>query len=507
MIPDEDALAFAPATDLVAALRRREVSSRELLDLYLARIDRLDPALGAVVTLDTDRARARAAAADEATARGDATGPLHGLPMTVKDTLETAGVRTTSGAAELASHVPERDAEAVARLRAAGAVVFGKTNTSTYAADAQTFNPVFGTTNNPWDTGRAPGGSSGGAAAALAAGLTGLELAGELSGSARYPAHCCGVFALRPSHGLVPARGNIPRAPGSPTSNDMVTPAPLGRDARDLGLALDVLAGPTADQAVAWRLDLPAARGREVRDFRVALWLDDPDCPVDGQVAAVLGAAVEALRAAGARLSETRPLDRAAHDRLYERLLQGAVASGVPRAVYDRNVRLAAGLSPDDASPRAAMLRAATQSHRDWLAADEERAAQRHRWAEFFRDHDVLLCPVAPVPATPHDQNPDLSARFLTVDGRPRPYWDLIRWTSPATAAALPAASVPVGTTHEGLPVGLQIVGPRLEDRTVVRFAHLVAQLTGGFRPPPAMTSAGRTQETRTRETERDAHV
>ncbi|NGO70284.1 amidase [Streptomyces boncukensis] len=500
MTLDEDAAAFAAATDLTAALRRREVSSRELLDLCLARIDRLNPALNAVVTLDTDRAREQAAAADEALAAGAPFGPLHGLPVTVKDTLETAGLRTTSGAPELAAHVPERDAEAVARLRSAGAVVFGKTNTATYAADAQTSNPVFGTTNNPWNTARTPGGSSGGPAAALAAGLTGLELASELSGSARYPAHCCGVFTLRPSYGLVPTRGNIPRAPGSLTSNDMVTLAPLARDARDLDLALDVLAGPTADRAVGWRLELPPPRAHTLDGFRIGVWLDDPGCPVDAQVAGVLQAAVEALRKAGARLSDVRPVDREAHDRLYDRLLHGAISLGLPQALYDRNRALADGLAEDDDSPRAGTLRAMTQSHRDWLAADEAREQQRARWAEFFRGHDVLLCPVAPVVAIPHDRNPDLSARRITVDGQPRPYGDLIRWTSPATAASLPAASVPVGTSADGLPVGLQVVGPHLEDRTVTRFAALLAELTGGFRRPPSASAAvaenGRTERT-----------
>ncbi|MGW3290682.1 amidase [Streptomyces sp. NPDC001002] len=500
--PDDEDFAFASATDLLAAIHRRAISSRELLDLYLARIERLNPDLNAVVTLDTDRARTGADAADEVLARGEDVGPLHGLPMTVKDTLETAGMRTTAGAAELAGHVPDRDADAVARLRSAGAVVFGKTNTATYAADAQTYNPVFGTTNNPWDPGLAPGGSSGGAATALAAGLTALELAGELSGSARYPAHCCGVFALRPSYGLLPTRGHIPRAPGSLKSNDMVTLAPLARDARDLDLALDVLAGPTPDRAVAWRLTLPPPRSASLAGLRVGVWLDDPDCPVDSATGDVLAAAVARLGTAGARLTEVRPVDRSGHDPLYDRLLQAAISGGVPQAVYDRNRALAAGLAPEDSGPFATMLRAATQPHRDWLVADEAREQQRARWAEFFTEYDVLVCPVACTTGVPHDQNPDLAARRITVDGRPRPYWDLIRWTSPATLAGLPAASVPVGLTHDGLPVGLQVVGPYLEDRTVTRVADLLARLTGGFRRPPGMAA-----DTTAQRTEGEVHV
>nr|AAG30199.1 enantiomer selective amidase [Streptomyces sp. R1128] len=482
----DDGAVLAPAAVLTAALRRREISSRELLDLYLARVEAVNPALNAVVTLDVERARREAAEADRATAAGARTGPLHGLPMTVKDTLETEGLRTTAGAAELAEHVPARDADSVALLRRAGAVVFGKTNTATYASDAQTYNPVFGTTNNPWDTSRAPGGSSGGAAAALAAGLTSLELGGELSGSARYPAHCCGVFALRPSFGIVPMRGHIPRQPGSLKTNDMVTLAPLARSAADLDLLLDVLARPAADKAPAWRLDLPAPRAESLGGLRVGLWLDDPLCPVDAEVGDVLAAAVDALKGTGvARLADVTPVDRATHDRLYERLLQGAVSLGLPAPVYAANQAAAAALAPDDDSPRASFLRAATLSHRDWLAADEEREHQRARWAEVFDEFDVVLSPVAPVVATPHDQRPDLSARRITVNGAQRPYWDIIRWTSPATAAGLPAASVPVGVARSGLPVGLQVVGPHLHDRTVTWFARRVSELLGGFQAPP----------------------
>jgi amidase len=212
--------------DLVHALRNREINSRELLEDYLNRIDELNRALNAVVTLDVDAARAAATAADEATTRGHDVGVLHGLPITVKDAFETAGLRTTSGAPELAGYVPARDADAVARLRAAGAVVFGKTNLPVFAMDWQSANPVFGVTNNPWDLTRTPGGSSGGAAAAVSAGLTGLELGSDIRGSLRQPAHNCGVFALKPSFGLVPVRGHIPGPPGTLSAPTWPSPVP-----------------------------------------------------------------------------------------------------------------------------------------------------------------------------------------------------------------------------------------------------------------------------------------
>src|SRR5882724_3684932 len=237
-------LAFASAVDLVARLRRREISSRELLDHHLERIARLNPKLNAVVTLDAERARARAAEADAALSRDDARGALLGLPMTVKDTFETAGVCTTAGSPTLADHVPKTDATAVARLKSAGANVFGKTNTPLFAGDAQTYNEVFGTTHNPWDAAHSPGGSSGGSAAAVAAGLTPLELGSDIGGSIRNPAHYCGVYGHKPTHGIIPMRGHVPGPPGALSEVDLGVGGPLARSADDLELALDVLAGP-----------------------------------------------------------------------------------------------------------------------------------------------------------------------------------------------------------------------------------------------------------------------
>ena len=249
--------AFLPATDLLAALREKRISSRELLEHYLQRIDLHNRRLNAVLTLDAERARREADAADRALARGEDLGPLHGLPMTVKDAFETAGVRTTAGAAALAEHVPERDAEAVKRLRAAGAVIFGKTNVPALGADGQFYNPLFGSTNNPWDTERTTGGSSGGSAGALAGGLSALELGGDIAGSIRRPAHYTGVFGLKPSYGLVPSRGHIPGAPGIAPDADMNAIGPMARGVDDLELALETLAGP--DDGAGDRLEPGAA--------------------------------------------------------------------------------------------------------------------------------------------------------------------------------------------------------------------------------------------------------
>jgi amidase len=316
-------LGFRSASDLLRALTQREISSRELLEHYLARVERWNPGLRAIVTLDADRALRRADEADAARGRGEIRGPLHGLPISVKDCFETKGLRTTAGSPRLAEHVPTADAAAVARLEAAGAIVFAKTNTPPLAMDWQTYNPLFGTTCNPWDASRTPGGSSGGSAAAIAAGLTGLELGSDIGGSIRVPAGWCGIFGHKPSWGIVPQRGHIPGWPGSLREDDINVVGPLARSAEDLALALRVLAGPLPDRARAWKLELPPPRRGALREFRVAAWLDDPAGPVDDAVRERLAAAVAALRGAGVAVDEqARPgfrLEQAA--RLYSRLM------------------------------------------------------------------------------------------------------------------------------------------------------------------------------------------
>ncbi len=480
-------LALRPATELVAALRTGAVGSRELLDLYLARVERLNPALNAVVTLDVERARAAAEAADAARARGELLGPLHGLPMTVKDTLETAGVRTTAGAPELAGHVPSRDATLVARLRKAGAVVFGKTNTPTYAGDAQTFNPVFGVTRNPWDVERSCGGSSGGSAVAVAAGLSAAEIGSDIGGSIRNPAHYCGVYGLKTTHGIVPARGHVPGPPGALGAYDLGVMGPLGRSADDLALLLDVIAGPDEAAAAGWRLTLPPPRRSALREYRVAAWLDDPYCPVDAAVRGRGEATVAALRAAGVAVDEkARPVpDLGAAYRCYEKLLWPVMSGGLTPDQVAELAQMAAISEPDDANALDRFARAVTLRHRDWVFLDEERQQLRAAWAEFFRRFDVLICPITPVAAIPHDQEGTLLSRSITVNGAARPYLDQIVWAGLVTMVLLPATVAPVGRTPAGLPVGLQIVGPYLEDRTTIDFARRLGEVIGGYEPPP----------------------
>jgi amidase len=477
------ATALETASVLTGRLRRRELSSRELVELYLERIERHNPALNAVVTLDVERARADAAAVDEAAARGEDVGPLYGLPVTVKDSIETASLRTTCGAPELAGHVPARDATAVARLRAAGAVVLGKTNTPAWASDAQTDNPVFGRTSNPWDLTRSPGGSSGGPAAAVAAGLTGLDLGSDLGGSIRMPAGYCGVYGLRPSFGVVPTRGHLPPPPGIRTEVDMGVLGPLARGADDLALALEVLAGPDEPHAAGWRLQLAPPVAEDLSGYRIAAWLDDAAHPVDTAVLDVLTGMVDALRRDGIKVDEhPGPIDLAESAQLFQRLVQPFLGTMLDDAAFADLTALAAG---DERTARARWARHVTAPVRAWAFAHERRLEVTAAWARMFRDVDVLLCPVTPTTAIEHDATPDPDQRRITVNGRTVPYWDQVRWVQALSITHLPVATVPVGLSAAGLPVGVQVVGPLLADRTVVDVARRMAAVLGGYHPPP----------------------
>src|SRR5215470_6826508 len=263
-------LAYLTAIDLAKRIRQREISSRETLGYFLARVATLDKNINSVVTLDAERARAEADAADATLARGVVRGPLHGVPMTIKDSFQTAGTRTTSGAPELADFIPQEDAWPVARLREAGAVIFGKTNLPIYAGDLQSYNAVFGTTNNPYDLTRTPGGSSGGSAAALAGGFTPLELGSDIGGSIRLPSHMSGVVGHKPSYGVVPAHGQIPGPPGTLTLADLAVAGPMASTVEDLELALDIMAGPNRWEKTAWRLELPLPRRQTFEEYRIA---------------------------------------------------------------------------------------------------------------------------------------------------------------------------------------------------------------------------------------------
>lgn len=476
-----DELAYLSTIELAERIRSKVVSSREALDASLARIERLDGETNIVVTIDAERARVAAAAADQALAAGYDLGPLHGVPLTVKDSFETAGLRTTSGAPELADHVPERDADPVARLRGAGAVVLGKTNLPIYAGDWQSYNDLFGTSSNPWDTSRTVGGSSGGSAASLAAGFSPLEIGSDIAGSIRQPAHACGVIGHKPSYGIVSARGQIPGPPGTLTQADLAVAGPLARTVDDCELALELLAGADAWHDIGWSLELPPPRVTSANGLRVAVWLDEPSCPLSAEVHDLLIGAADALSEAGAIVDDTaRPaIDFEKAALTFAQLLGSALSGSWTHEEIE-------GMAADPVSGGLGAEHAALR-HRAWLSANERRLQMRARWAEFFETWDVALLPVAPVPAIPHDHGP-VGDRTIDVDGHERPYADQMPWMGLTGLAYLPATVVPVGSTSAGLPVGVQLAGPFLEDRTTLQAARLLEDLLGGFTAPPGYT-------------------
>lgn len=477
-------LEFLSASELARMLRSREISSRELTDLYIDRIERLDGDINAVVVRDFERGRDAADAADQALAEGRDLGPLHGVPMTIKEAYDIEGLPTTWGIPVFKNNVANTDAETVRSLKGAGAHFIGKTNVPINLADFQSYNDIYGTTNNPWDPSRIPGGSSGGSAAALAAGFCALESGSDIGGSIRNPAHFCGVYGHKPTWNIVPQQGHS--LPGMLSTPDIAVVGPLARSAEDLALCLDVVAGPEPLSSPGWKLDLPRPKSKKLSDYRVALWPTDPMAPVAHEVSDRVQDLGDRLADLGVRVSDVaRPaLDPAESYEIYLYMLNGVMASGL----RDEDIALfeaqAAGLDPEDKSTEAIMCRAAIQNHREWLRYNNRREALRMVWREFFSDWDILICPQTATTAFEHDHTP-FAGRTLTVDGLSQPYFQQIFWAGLTTVSYLPSTVFPTGPSKEGLPIGLQAVGAEYNDHTCIEFARLVADEWGGFVAPP----------------------
>jgi amidase len=479
-------LEYQTVGQLVAALAAKQVSASELTDHCIKRIEALDGQLNAVVVRDFERARAAAREADAALARGERR-PLLGLPMTVKESFNVAGLPTTWGFAD-SSWPVSNDAAAITRLKAAGAVILGKTNVPVALADWQTFNPVYGTTNNPWDLARTPGGSSGGGAAALAAGYVALELGSDIGGSLRTPPSFCGVFGHKPTHALVPSRGHTPpRTEPLPHEPDLAVVGPMARSAADLGLALDLLAGPDEPNAVAYRLALPPPRHADLKSFRVLVLDTHPLLPTANSIRAALAGLSDQLARSGATIAHASPLlpDLARMARTFVSLLMAFIGATVPLETYREVQGALAALPPEAADLGAERVRGMVLSHRDWLRTDYVRATVNQQWRDLFREWDVVVSPVMPTLAFPHDHSQPARMRRIEIDGAVHSYGDQIVWGGIANLTGLPATAVPIGRSDTGLPIGVQVLGPHLEDRTTLAFAQLIEREFGGFVPPP----------------------
>ena len=477
--------ALWPAHRQAAAIRARTLSSRELFDAVTARVERLNPTVNAVVTVDLERGKAGAAAADTATAHGEFHGPLHGLPVTIKDALAVSGMRSTGGAEHFGDHVPTVDADVVANALGAGAYCFGKTNVPEWSGDIQSYNTIFGTTNNPWDQRLVPGGSSGGAATAVALGMTSFEIGTDIGGSIRIPSAYTGMAGHKPSYGLVPTGGYLDGPEGGLTEPDVNVHGPIARSVDDLDLLLGVLAGPPPDRAGAWSVMLPPPRHPRIEGYRIAVWADDAACPVTHDTAAAIRNAGDALAHAGASVDvDARPaIDANAAALLGLGLVGAAVTPSMTDDEFDGLAALVADAGmPDDVR---LMMSRYTTNHRGWLALDRQRARIRQAWAAFFDSVDVLLCPVIARPPFPHLHEGGFGTRTIDIGGTVRPYRDLIWWTVLIGMAYLPSTVVPVGRTADGLPIAVQVVGPYLEDRTTIDVARALVEHVEPITLPP----------------------
>ncbi len=477
-------LHFRSASDLARLLKARKVSAVELLEDCLRQYDRHNPTLNAVIVTDVERARAAAQAADKRLRKGEPLGPFDGVPMTAKESFDWTGTPSTWGDLRFKDNIASQDAVAITRLTQAGAVMYGKTNVPLMLADWQSYNAIYGTTSNPWDVTRSPGGSSGGSAVALATGMSALEIGSDIGASIRNPAHYCGVYGHKPTYGVVPYQGHL--LPGIVQPGDISVAGPLARSARDLGLMMKVLAGTEGVDARGYRLALPPAPQKSLSEFRVAVMFTDEQSEVDLTVQDLLAKLVGFLGHKVKTLSTTaRPAfsSKEAMD-VYIALLRSATSRRQTDADYAANVARVMASDPLDDSYLTKMLRAYVLPHRDWLRYNERRHQMRLLWDQFFDDWDVMICPTAASAAFPHDQQGERHERVIPVNGKFVPTTDQLFWAGYSGCFYLPSTIAPMGLTPQGLPAGVQIIARQYGDYTSIRFAELLEKEYGGFVPP-----------------------
>ncbi len=475
---------FKSATDLLALLNTGQIGARELLELYVARIERHNPALNAIIWQDLDSARTEADASDTRRARGDKIGALEGLPVTVKESFDVAGAPTTWGVPEFADNIAISDSAIVEKYRAEGAVVFGKTNVPLMLADWQSFNAIYGTTNNPWDLTRTPGGSSGGSGAALAAGLTALEAGSDIGASIRNPAHYCGVTGHKPTFNIISGRGQA--LPGDNGGVDIAVVGPLARSVADLKLAFGLLAGSDGPNARGWTLSLPQPRRAALKDYRVGVLLSDPQAEVEQSYQDQISALAKWMDGEGAtvEIGAKPAFSTEEAMEVYTMLLRGATSKRLTdQAVADAQAAKAA-INAETIIYRQRMLAGQTMSHREWLRWDDRRHELMQLWEAWFDSYDLLLCPTTCSAAFPHDQNGERWQRSITVNGKSVPEVDQLFWAGYPCGYYLPSTVVPIGLT-DGLPVSVQIVGRQYDDLTCLHMAGLIEEGYYRFMPPP----------------------
>jgi amidase len=483
MTPSE--LDFSSASQAAEAIRKKQISSVELTRRAFERIDRYNPKVNAFAYQLREQALAQATSADKTQSQGHSLGVFHGVPVHVKEAFAVAGQPDTWGLPPLRDSKAPKNSEVVNRLLGAGAVLIGATNVPVNLSDGQSYNPIYGTTNNPWDLGRTPGGSSGGSAAALAAGLGYLSIGSDMAGSIRTPAHFCGIYGHKPTLDLVSMQGHLPGGAVFPVgfSTNLAVAGPLARSANDLLAALRVLGGPTDWDAKAWKWEMPPPRARSLKDFRVGYVLDDPIAPPTAEVKALLKNAVEHVRLNGATLKPGWPEGFRAEELLknYFFYLDAMLFSLAPPEEQERMRKAYV----ESGAPAPGAL----ASFADWQQQNFRRLAFRAQWQAYFDRVDVFLSPAVFCPAFPQDQSEPLEQRMISTPTGPRHYNDILNWDALASLTGCPATVAPIGRTQAGLPVGIQIMGPFWEDATTIGFAEFLAQEVGGFSAPPGFAS------------------
>ena len=472
------------ATKMASLVRTKQITCLALLEAHFDRVDALNPSLNAIIWQDRDGARERAAILDTEVAQGVFRGPLHGVPITVKEAFDFAGSPSTWGNPELAQNYPAQNSDVVQRYLDAGANLFGKTNVPLNLADWQSFNAIYGTTNNPWDMSRGPGGSSGGSAAALATGMSALEAGSDIGSSIRNPAHYCGVFGLKPTLGVVSEQGHS--LPGWHTDIDIAVTGPMARSARDLMLAFELLAGPDRYSKDTWSLHCPTDLREDISDFKIALKLSDAACPVDQAYQDRLADFAEKLSKAGATVREIEPeLDTSDYFNTYLTLLGAAMGFGISAdAVAVERAEMEAkttGVIRDIMTTR---LNGRDMRHSDWMVADNKRRLARQLFDNFFQDWDILLTPVCASAAFPHNHSGQRYERALTINGAQQPEMQQLFWSGYSGVVGLPSAVGPMDFVGS-LPVGYQAIAGHGKDRTALAFASCVENQIYSFTAPP----------------------
>jgi amidase len=481
-------IAFKPALEMGKLLRKKKISAMELLGECLTQYARHNDRINAVILTDLTRARAMATAADKRLAKGKALSPFDGVPMTIKESFDWAGHPSTWGDPALIDNIPKTNAVALDRMLASGAVVYGKTNVPLALADWQSFNAIYGTTSNPWDVTRSPGGSSGGAAAALASGMSALEIGSDIGASIRNPAHYCGVYGHKPTYGIVPYRGHL--MPGSVSVSDITAAGPMARSAHDLTAMLALLAGFDGAGARAKVLKLPKPQAKSFKALRVAIKLNSTASEVDQAYQDRIVALGEFLKKRVKKLSyEAVPAFSDAEACVnFITLLRATSTKRMSSAEIENAASKAKALDPADMSYVALMTRAFGLSHGAWLKANEQRHRMRLQWEAFFADWDVMLCPVAASAAFPHDHVGERHERFITVNGRKVSTIDQRFWAGYGGNFYLPATVAPIGLVQPGLPVGVQIITRAYDDLLALKVAAWIEDEYYAFQPPPACT-------------------